>query len=518
MQRPAGEITRECDVVQTFTASAGCLAGVAPLMANYASKRTGHIALSLYRIADARLLSDGVSLVARLARPGPDPALELVARFDEQAEAIADNSPLDLFCPPVVNSAGQSFALRIHSDDAVPGNALTVWLSSGSDRIANHVRCFVGGADQGDYGIAARLGFAPPTASEVPEVLVYSPVTQCNLNCVHCISRETRAGVFRVPQSIKERIRHWCARGLVKAIFTDYSGDILWADARFGGELDFLMDLDVPFHINTNGTHLTKDVSAKLMRSRVVTINVSLDAARDETFRRIRRGAPPLEEVLDKIRALVAIRAAAGAVERVQLGMAYVLMRSNLDEWKDFIRLAGEIGVETVWTRHLEAYTADMEEESLWFDRERFNQARIEAMEVAREVGVVMAVANPFEDLLPRRGHGYCSAPWDAAMILGNGDVMACCVPRTKMGNLLEQNLEDIWNGPLYRAFRAAVNSPEPPPMCADCPIFRRPNNRDSYLVHRVMKDWRSPYDCTMPAVERRVGHRESTPAARVIR
>ena len=77
------------------------------------------------------------------------------------------------------------------------------------------------------------------------------------MNCIHCISRDTRKSVHRLPSEIKERIQGWCRRGLIQRIATDYSGDILWADARFGGELDVLTGLGVPFHID-NGSHLTE--------------------------------------------------------------------------------------------------------------------------------------------------------------------------------------------------------------------------------------------------------------------
>ncbi len=141
--------------------------------------------------------------------------------------------------------------------------------------------------DQGDYGLVADVGCSSPIAAgRVPGALLYSPVTQCNLNCTHCISRETRTKVSRLCPTIKEQILSWCKDGLVTSIVSDYSGDILWADAKFGGELDFIESLNIPFKIDTNGLYLTREVSRRLLTSRLVNLNVSLDAATETTTRK----------------------------------------------------------------------------------------------------------------------------------------------------------------------------------------------------------------------------------------
>ena len=72
--------------------------------------------------------------------------------------------------------------------------------------------------------------------------------------------------------------------------------------------------------------------------------------------------------------------------------------------------------------------------------------------------------------------------PWNAAYLLANGDVLACCIPGLKMGNLHEQSMEAIWNGEAYRELRRTVNSDERPSTCRACPFNREINNRLSYM------------------------------------
>jgi radical SAM protein with 4Fe4S-binding SPASM domain len=83
---------------------------------------------------------------------------------------------------------------------------------------------------------------------------------------------------------------------------------------------------------------------------------------------------------------------------------------------------------------------------------------------------------------ISRRGHAACQVPWNTAVTLGNGDVMGCCVPGTKVGSLRDGSLEEIWNGEAMRQFRQRVNSETPPDACGVCPMMRIDHNFASYV------------------------------------
>ncbi|WP_082109266.1 radical SAM protein [Azospirillum thiophilum] len=477
-QRPAGKVLAGRKVVQVFRPTADHLSSVSPLLATYAGIRNSRVILSLYRLPTGEAAELAINDL---------PTEWLVGRAEFDGAKILDNAFQDLRLTTIPQAAGRSFALVLESPDATADNAVTVWLHSGAARrMTGHVACFVGGKHQGEYGMMAELGYSPPLADgPVPPGLLLSPVTQCNLNCIHCISREMRASVARLDDRVREPIREWSRRGWLRGVETDYSGDILWADHRFGGELDFIIGLDVPFHVNTNGAHLSQDTCERLLKSKLRSINVSLDAATDATYRRIRRGAPPLDEVLDNLRRLAGAR---GERRQPTLLLGFTLMRSNLEELLPFIRLAADLGFDVVQCRHLEAYTADMEAESLWFDQARYAEAWGMAVALAAELGIGLEIQGPFDAVPARAGRASCPEPWRSAVVLGNGDVMACCIPGTRIGNLHETSMEDLWNGPGYQAFRLAVNSADPPTACRTCPIYRDPRDADSYLPHRARR------------------------------
>jgi radical SAM protein with 4Fe4S-binding SPASM domain len=273
--------------------------------------------------------------------------------------------------------------------------------------------------------------------------------------------------------------------GGIEYLATDYSGDILWADRRNPGELDYVIGLGIPFHIDTNGVCLSATAIGKLGQSQLASLNISLDAATDATFRRIRRGAPPLDQVLENVRALVRARAASGAIFAISLG--FTLMRSNLAEWPDFLHLSASLGVDSVIARHVEAYTEDMAAESLWHDQSGYNRMRRQIVELGDRLGLRLSLPPAFTDAPERSGHRVCGVAWHSAVVLGNGDVAACCVPSLVMGNLNHNTLEEIWNGPRYQALRRTVNTPQAPRQCLACPMLRLTQNGDSYLFHRIL-------------------------------
>jgi len=479
-QRAAGHIVPGQEVTQIFVAGADYLSSLSLFMGTCGRVLTSSsISFSLFKIS---------------GKGSERSEIQSILSMTERAEALHDNEHFDLFFSPDPNSKGEVFLLKISSNDATVDNAATIWLHNGPPRIAGHSGCFVGGRNQDDFGVVADVGYSRPTSNTaVPEHILYSPVTQCNLNCVHCISRETRTGAHRLSDDVRDKIRTWCRNGLIKYIYTDYSGDILYADHRWGGEIAFLIDLDVPFHVCTNGVYLTVERGTKLLQSKMTSLNVSLDAADPETYKRIRKGSAPLASVLENVAHFSRLRDAENANARLLLSLSFTLMRSNIDQLNDFIEIGARVGVDRIECRHVEAYTPDMAEESLWFSKDRFNEARLAAIDLAAKLGVTLGIGAPLEERPSRAGHRFCMAPWTTSVILGNGDVQVCCLPKTKIGNLLEQTMEQIWNGDRYAEFRTKVNSDTAPASCKACAFMRRPGNELSFLPYLTIREWVPP-------------------------
>jgi radical SAM protein with 4Fe4S-binding SPASM domain len=149
--------------------------------------------------------------------------------------------------------------------------------------------------------------------------------------------------------------------------------------------------------------------------------------------------------------------------------MSFTLMRSNLQELPLFIQKAAKAGVDSIGCRHLEVYHPDMENESLFNHKAYFNSIRAASMELAKSLKITLLIGEELWNHPAAGGCAPCLIPWDSSVVLANGDVMACCAPGSKMGNVNEQSLEAIWPGAGYQRLRERVNSVDPPNLCKAC-------------------------------------------------
>ena len=406
---------------------------------------------------------------------------ELVFDRTLSPRSFADNEVVEFGCAPRAQSQGRSYRLEISSPDAVVGTSCTLWCALDSPPPPHSwLRRAPAPA------IVMHVRHAPPVTSHaLPRGLLYSPLSSCNLNCIHCISRDTRNSFARLDPAIKAKLADACAKGQIERINTDYSGDILFADKRYPGELDFLLGLNALVHIDTNGNVMNEELARRLMGARLSGLNVSLDAAEPATYARIRRGSRPLPEVLENARMIGRARRELHR-DDIRLTVGISLMRSNLEEVRGLVDFVAEAGFDAVYGRHLEVYTEDLAGESLFAERERYDATRGELLAYAAARGVELALPPPFLDLEPREGHSWCGSAWDSIVLLANGDVMACCVPTTRIGSLRTQTLEEIWNGDAYQRLRQRVNSDDPPDVCKNCPPLRLTGNPTSYFFYRV--------------------------------
>ena len=78
----------------------------------------------------------------------------------------------------------------------------------------------------------------------------------------------------------------------------------------------------------------------------------------------------------------------------------------------------------------------------------------------------------------PKKVKFYCQKPWtDVNNFTVDGRMDVCCITTGSsqahyaIGNIQEQNFQEIWNGERMRDFRRTVNSDKPLPPCQRCPM-----------------------------------------------
>lgn len=92
------------------------------------------------------------------------------------------------------------------------------------------------------------------------------------------------------------------------------------------------------------------------------------------------------------------------------------------------------------------------------------------------------------------RAYHRCFYPWASMVIASNGDVVACCRDiqrRTVLGNLLRQELDEIWNGDAAQGLRRGLVEQRLSdlPTCGTCDLpFDGAKFRPKYMISRLVK------------------------------
>jgi sulfatase maturation enzyme AslB (radical SAM superfamily) len=230
-----------------------------------------------------------------------------------------------------------------------------------------------------------------------PSMLTLETSSRCNLRCVMC------------PQAINvvKRPKHMESEMIVSLErFIRQSNNVQLhgigeplASPAFWDSLKFIPE-SCDSSINTNLTVLDDRRLKNLVASQLRAINVSLDAARPETYQKIRGFS--FEEVTNNIRRFVDARRESGKKFPL-LFMNMTLMRSNIEEVLEFIDMAADMGADSIYFWHLnhwpdeemapyvlerEGWTFDYKKEGLWNFPELSNEYLRKAEIRARERGI----------------------------------------------------------------------------------------------------------------------------------
>jgi MoaA/NifB/PqqE/SkfB family radical SAM enzyme len=215
-------------------------------------------------------------------------------------------------------------------------------------------------------------------------------------------------------------------------------------------------------------------------------LRVSLDAAEARAFKLV-RGRDWFDRIVRNVRDFVELKRRLQATSP-RLSLWLTGLRETLEQLPDFIRLAADLGVPEVHLQRLVHFPEGQglaRPESSLFERLQHDEERFleEARRVAVERGVTFdasGAAEPEASLKRADGRqpwSICRRPWTLMYFTAHGRAIPCCIAPFSMrgyesftlGDASQESLREIWNGPAYRTFRAALLSDSPPAACASC-------------------------------------------------
>ncbi len=206
-------------------------------------------------------------------------------------------------------------------------------------------------------------------------------------------------------------------------------------------------------HITTNGTLLTPAVGRRLLEAGLTSLYVSVDAARPDTYRRVRHG--DLDRLEHNVRAFLETRREGKFACRVMLSLVRNEELTREEEEEFLARWLP--AAEGVILYHLARYEDG---------NSRFRAVHEVAQARMREAGRRWA----------------CLNPWQEVYLLPDGRVYYCCETISKlafehlesMGRFPEESLRAIWQGEAFRALRHDLirNDLARWPACDRCGIW----------------------------------------------
>ena len=250
----------------------------------------------------------------------------------------------------------------------------------------------------------------------------------------------------------------------------------------------YLKERSVYVLFNTNGTVLNARNGRALIEAGLDELRISLDASNREFFKTI-RGADYFNRITRNVRAFRDLQKREG-IERPLVSLWLTGLKETIRELPAFVRMAADLGVREVYLQRL-----------VFFDQTAIGIARPDqalfenmtgdeavyldqAADLARSLGIAFGASGAASEpglSLKKADDGslwsLCRRPWSLMYFTANGRALPCCIApfsshgyeNYTLGDATKQSLQDIWNGPAYQAFRAALLSDRPPATCANC-------------------------------------------------
>ncbi len=213
--------------------------------------------------------------------------------------------------------------------------------------------------------------------------------------------------------------------------------------------------------LTTNGSLLTEELADRFVHVGLDAVEISLNAATEETYSSIHTGSKGMKKVLAGIRSLIHARAERGK-KKPRLILSFAIHAMNWREIVQMVSLSAKLGADDVAFRQTLFYPAIG---SLKLEPEEVTEL---AGNLKRAEGLVRSLGlrsniRTFLPSVPRLGKAPrpdrafdfpCYAGWYFSLILSDGTVSPCCQCMRTMGNLRSRPFPEIWGSAAYRRFR----------------------------------------------------------------
>jgi len=341
--------------------------------------------------------------------------------------------------------------------------------------------------------------------------LYIEPTSRCNLACRTCIRNTWDEPMGDMDAAVFERLAGQLGgfAHLESVMFGGFGEPT--AHPRILDMIRAVKALGLRAEMTTNATLLDEALIDGLIRERLDMLWISLDGVTEESFESIRPGAG-LGRVLENVERLGRRNGRDG--HTIDIGLAFVVMKTNLGDVKHLDRLARSVGARRILVSHVLPYSEAMEKEMLCLQTltlETFTFApgktelslpRLDVNNTTKDA--LFSLFQGFENLTlmgnriavdARR----CRFVHDrTSFVRWDGEVSPCMgllhshktylyglersVRALSFGNVRDGGLGAIWDSKAYAEFREKVKAFDFSPchVCGGCSLLEK-NEEDCY-------------------------------------
>jgi len=303
---------------------------------------------------------------------------------------------------------------------------------------------------------------------DLPTKIHLEPTIKCNLKCImcnHCArSRNAEDMSFEKFKYVVDQFPN-----LKKITLHGFGEPLLNKD--FFLMIDYAKKRGIYVLFNSNFVLLTKELAEKLVDLGVDEIRASIDTSNKKKYQEI-KGFDMFDKVIENLKTLINIKKEKNSVKPC-IKIVSVLMKSNLQEFPEMIRLFCNLGVDEIIVQNLVRFEEKIKKYSAdAIDKKEKQNVFNNAREIAKKKNINVSFP-PIE-----KTEYSCIWPWVSCFITAEGFMTPCCVncgdPRVKnFGNVFEKSPKEIWNSINYEKFREEMKLKNPPKVCKECIVFR---------------------------------------------
>ncbi|MEE9392336.1 MAG: radical SAM protein [Planctomycetota bacterium] len=378
---------------------------------------------------------------------------------------------------------------------------------------------------ENEAALLQRESEAAASVDALPMKITFEFTGDCNLHCFFC-DCEFGRNVFR-NQGVhgfamdEEKFRWMAELAFPKATIINPTvvGEP-FTFKYFDAMLDYGKQYDVKFEIVTNGMLLKNPRTTRLLPL-LDRLIMSFDGGTRKVFEHCRTGSK-FDTVIKNLREFRDVRRDLGLQRQAKFHFGVTLMKENIKDFPRIIEWAHELEVDEVGAGHLLVFTKELRGSSLFEDKALANYWIERAKERAKELGVILHAPALFDldsaepipeaaklnvedtpgSLVPTmahlgghstdipdrkllhlahespppswaKGRFWCKFAWREVFINHFGDVAPCChQSRPIVGNIYQDDWDDIWNGVEYQLLREGLYNKTPRTYCASCSLL----------------------------------------------